>query len=696
MELRPSPSRRASVLAADEEAAEQLEHLADELTVQSREQQDARAREEALARMRGRDKPVVPIAEWISNPYYTGAIDLWPATKDQFVELLDRKPSPTVILFRGGTNTAKSFTCALVVLRSIYELGSMMNPHSRVGNFSPIAPLKIALMHLSQRRARSKLLETLVGMVRTAGWFREHFPPQKTVYSGVNVSRLEFPGLVVEPVSTDPKAIVSDDVVGLHASEVNEYAIVEGSTRLRGDQGSYDVGWRVYREALNRLRSRFSPPYDSAVKFLFDSAERYDGDCTSRIDAELPDTGVPHAVAQRSNWEMRPGRNRGPWFDFAIPTKGKRGEVVETKERKAELEVAGRRLVRVPRGPEDETLHAAETDPDDFSINQGGWPTDAIGRWVDDPGVFDLCVAERAAYLQGIGVDEDPVAAFPEQWKLGHVLTDDRDPDWTKVCTQDVRGVWRPRVLPYSLRFAHFDLATTGEDYVGFAMGTLLDVREGCPVVWYDASVRFLRDGPEYDFELLREVVRALRRHGFPLSFLTFDSYQDYDFSKIMKAEGLKTWRVSMVRSIDGWKAFRPGLTSGRALLPIGEDTVGREELSQLERRVENGKVYVKHRPGGHDDLAQAQAAVYWQVSEHVPLLRSAPTQITRPVPPHELEARLQAMLSPHDRRSEEVSAEALDKVQRDLAKARRQVDRERGKELQKQIDDLKRRGVRP
>lgn len=687
---RPNPSRRASLHAADEEAAQSLLDHADELTLRSIEQQSEHARESALARAMEKDRPIVSIGEWVSNPYYTGRIDLWPAVKDAFVEIYEQ--GPTIVLFRGGAGTAKSFLSALLLLRAAYEIGSIANPHGRLGNFSAIAPLKMALMHQSHDRARVKQLGTLAGMVRTAGWFQEHFAAQRLAYSpGVNVSHLEFGRtLRIDPVKCDPQTIVSDDLVGMHATEMNEYAIVEGSVKNRGGEQTYDVGWRVFRSALERIRSRFSAPYHRAVKFCFDSAERYEGDVTSRIHEALPKLGIPHVVVQRSNWEMRPGRNRGPWFVFAKPVKGKRGEVVSTKERRAQLREEGRQVVRVPRGAEDEILRAAQDNPDEFSVQQGGWPTDAIGRWIDDAAVFDRCDRARALHLLELGIQRDPVEAFPEKWLLGHSA-----PDWAVACEKGPDGVYRPRVLPQARRIAHFDLASTGKDYVGFAVGALLDVREGRPVVWYDARVRFLKPGPEYDFKVLRAIFREFRQHGFQFHLLTFDSHQSYEFATDMREEMVRVEQASLERTMDGWKSFRPGLTSGQALLPLGEDSVAREELSQLERRIEKGKEVVRHRPGGHDDEIQACAAVYWQIETHVSELRARPAQVSKASPSWELEERIDRALRQLDNRTERPTPGAIDETERKLAKARRKLDREAAQELRAKAGVLRKRGLR-
>lgn len=563
-------------------------------------------------RQRG-EHNVVPPGDWIGNRYYVGGVEIWPAIKDLFVELVDGRYN--VIVLRGAAGWAKTFLGRLLLLRSIYEIGCKEHPHADIGSLSKAIPLRIALIHMNRDRAREELLDPLVYLVQSSGWYRDNFPPQTRIYSGtgeestfLSFHRSGRPVLRVRPVVTRAEAVVGLDLVAAHLSECNKYDVVENSRRVRGEE-SYDAAMQIYTELRTRLLTRYHKPLAPCIRVVMDSSERYEDDFLSRVAPTLARDqeggGLRSIVVSKSTWETQPGANRGPFFLFCKPRKGARSEVVETDERKAQLIESGRDVVEIPIGGAQEFLTAAKRDPDWFARDVGGWPTDAICRWLRDPDALAVCRETRLRWLEDRGL---PTAqAVPERFTQGHSKI-----DWDLCCTRPSGGVgWRPRVCPDRERFIHVDLADTGDDYLGLSMGCVVDIREDGPVLWCDFATRICKDVDEYRLDDVRRLIEDIRDHGYWIKLVTFDRYQSTQIIQALSDRGFSVGRVSVHQPPDAYDHLQAAVMTGRLLIDAGP--ILSTEMTQLEALLVGSQRKVHHRKGGHDDVADAVAGWVWQ-----------------------------------------------------------------------------------
>jgi hypothetical protein len=584
----------------------------------------------AMSRLKSQDKPMEKPGDWVTNPYFVGPINVWPKIRDLFVEIVEG--GYTIIALRGSAGWGKTHLGTLLTYRSLYEIGCYGSPHAAIGDLEPNLPLRIVQMGVDSDMARERLFNPLGNMVRQSPWFSEHFRAQQRLYNqtGVNFVSLTRPGnesaaVRFQPDPTTADALIGQNVVVAHLTECNKYDFVEGSKKSQGKV--YDAATEIYQELLVRLL-RFHRPFEPCVRIVLDSSERYEGDFLARITPTMEDNGFKSIVISKSNWHTRPGADVGPIFYFAKPRKGTQSEVVEDEDRRKQLVNQGREVIEVPYGPEQQNYKMAKKNPDHFAQNVVGCPTDAVDRFITDAESIEQCRQARASFL----LDKNAaVGKISEKFLLGHSQL-----DWQALCERDALGRYKPRVMPHEPRYIHFDLATTGQDFVGFAMGCFAGMRVGQPIIWYDLALRIERDGKEYDFALLRKLLDSLTEHGFSFAQVSFDSFQSFDFGQQLKnTRGMRVERVSLHITVDGYVAMREALYDQRLLIDAGDILVN--ELVQLERRVTNNREMVGHRPGGHDDLADAVAGVAWEVvkasakrqhtsivTAHVPRMRTS------------------------------------------------------------------------
>lgn len=672
---------RLSSHYADNAAAGALLRVADELRAQQASLEANAASQAAMERLRSQDLPIISAAEWVSNPYYTGGFEIWPKIRDLFIEIVETKK--TFIVLRGSAGWGKTTLVRLLALRSAYEIGCYAAPHSTIGQFSPWRPLRITFMSVDKDKAREHLFDPFAAMVRRSNWFSEHYRAQNRLYNntGFNFLAMSRPGakdpsLRISPDPTTPDEIVGDDVVSAFLTECNKYEYVETSKRARQDGSSrvYDVAMAIYRELLARLTTRFQVPYEPCVRMVFDSSERYDEDFVSRLVRELPLTGIPFGIYGFSNWQTRPGQDTAPYFWFAKPRRGVPAEVVESEERRAQLLELGREIITVPEGREQANLKLARQMPDDFAQNHVGCPTDAVSRFIGDPESIDRCRDARVRWLLEnnlVGVR----SAVPDRFLLDYTPI-----DWAALCRMDENGISRPLVLPYTKRFAHFDLATSGDDFVGFAVGCPAGYLDDRPLVWIDLALRIERQDKEYDFEKLRQLIADLTQNGFSFEQISFDSWQSFDFGQqLEQGYRVRVERISLHADIDGYMALRNALYQQRVLLDA--NSVLTTELVQLERRIINGKEKVNHRAGGHDDVADAVAGVVWEVTKLGAPGRQAAYAVSagrlKPIP-------LPVAIPPNAVGYESTYVAALQRVMRQQDREKRREERRQAREVRR------------
>lgn len=145
----------------------------------------------------------------------------------------------------------------------------------------------------------------------------------------------------------------------------------------------------------------------------------------------------------------------------------------------------------------------------------------------------------------------------------------------------------------------HVSVASDGEENTYW---------ESRPNVYVDAVCAFeasMQCTPAREIQIrwVRQLVQELRRRGFPIELVSYDSYQSADSMQILSAAGIATRTVSTDRDDSVWRNLRDLIYEGRVSFP--ESPLLHEELTSL-MRLPNGKV--DHPISTGKDLADAVA----------------------------------------------------------------------------------------
>lgn len=125
-------------------------------------------------------------------------------------------------------------------------------------------------------------------------------------------------------------------------------------------------------------------------------------------------------------------------------------------------------------------------------------------------------------------------------------------------------------------------------------------------VNYYEADLQAKTDDGiikprEIQLRWARNLIRELRRRGFSIGLVTFDTYQSVDSIQILETWGIPADNLSMDRNIQPYANLREVIYDGR--LEGYFDPILQIELESLNL-LPNGKI--DHPPGGSKDMADA------------------------------------------------------------------------------------------
>jgi hypothetical protein len=165
--------------------------------------------------------------------------------------------------------------------------------------------------------------------------------------------------------------------------------------------------------------------------------------------------------------------------------------------------------------------------------------------------------------------------------------------------------------------YIHIDLAVSG-DAAGFCMGHASGKTDKGELKGYiDLMMRFKgsKENP-IEFAKIREVIYLLKKLGFNIALVTFDSYQSVDSIQILRSKGFKAETLSIDRTTIPYNnlksLIREGrldyyyIKSGNVWQPSPSEVCIRE-LMQLED-IQGKKI--DHPPSGSKDMSDSMAGV--------------------------------------------------------------------------------------
>jgi len=559
--------------------------------------------------------PPVGIERFLDDDYFMARVakDLYPENRPEVLDIFDPKNSYIEVILTGATSIGKTFMASLAMSYMIYVIGKFVEPHRWVGG-SSASPIVMINMSISAQKAHEVVFTRVKNMVDKSPYFRERFPRdfrlnESLVWRTGTGSALQF-----KSGTGDSLSALGDDIYAGIGDELNFFRVIEASKRSYGE--AYDPAQRLYDVISRRMMGRFSAGGLPLGKFFLLSSAQYPDDFIERRIREAEESGAlgrTIKLVRRSVWEAQRGvsiAGRPVYgekrFRVEVGSDRRGSRLLDTYDRRADEvfplvadDVEGK-VITPPVELYDYFRRDVEGSVRDF----GGEVTRAISPFFSDTSpIYAAAEAGRELEL------EHPWSREATTLEDGSSL---RKEALFEYDEKEKR--WFPIQHPRTPRYAHVDLASTG-DSAGVAVVHVAEWRKTVrggremvePVFQTDLLLRVDPPvGGEIRFARVRELFYLLRSYGMNLQTITYDSFQSTDSIQELSAKGFRADTLSVDRDASPYTYLRDAFMDGRVIMYLYEPLV--VELTRLERRAQK----VDHPANGSKDVSDALCGAVW------------------------------------------------------------------------------------
>ncbi|TXH19408.1 MAG: hypothetical protein E6R03_00560 [Hyphomicrobiaceae bacterium] len=478
-----------------------------------------------------RERPV-DIDQFIEDPEYLGnslkrgevVYERW---REIHREINDPSRNISEVIFTGAIGTGKTFNAVIALGYDVYKLSCLRQPQTFYG-LAEGSKIVYGLYNVFKYKVGTTSFPVLKNFVTSSPYFQKHFTRDPNVET-----TLRFPhNIQIISGSSDLHAIGDN----LHAALIDEANFMKEKAKKK-DEGAHSQAMQLHQSIQRRQESRFRTP----GRIYLVSSKKHESSYTTNYIRRS--RGRPSVyIADLALWDTKPKSFYRGFGDkkFRVYV----GTAVQESRILKENEVA----------PENaEIVYVPEKHRDAFEMDVEGSLRDIAG--VETVATRPL-IQNRERLMQC--VDRSIPYAFTGPTLLVGVKSEETIEDFFKHAeVLDVRASrYIPKRNPGALRFAHIDLALTG-DCAGISVGHVADIRRvkraradgssyeaTAPVIEIDIMTRVKAPiGDEIDISKIRAFLVALRQYGYNLHTISYDGWQSADSIQILTKEVLRIFR---------------------------------------------------------------------------------------------------------------------------------------------------------
>jgi len=517
----------------------------------------------------------VPPREFFTSEYYFGVMakGLYPKWLEDLEEVLDPLNGIIEWLISGSLGTGKTTVACAATLYKIYELSCLINPHGYF-DLMPTSPISFAMFSSDKYRAEGVGWTKLSNMINSSPYFREHFPVNKRRKSFDQTQQQEDSAIILPKnmrvvIGSKTRHALSEDIIGGILDEVN----------FREGKGGWDTeginsALNMYNSVERRRKSRFEERGRVPGLLVLVSS------CTatsSFLDIHIEKSrGNPQVkVSSYAVWDVKKPEkySKKRFYVFIGESTGKH-KIMSPEEATAlgikptmKDDEVRRAFPAVLPVPED---FRAEFERDLPSAIQdiGGVSTGAFNYFVGNIQVVkDAMRSTRQHPFSGEKFAQFTTPQIRLGVKSNTTITDHLL--LQHLVRKGLDGRFRPIHHPGASRAIHVDLSES-IDATGISMECIprlavsveqvgdQQIRSLLPVVWLDFALRIVAmKGDQIDFDKIVEFICLLRDgFGFPIRFVSFDSFQSTHALQLLMKSGFEVKKVSPDKTPDPYKQF--------------------------------------------------------------------------------------------------------------------------------------------
>ena len=496
-------------------------------------------------------RPIVPIEEWVNDPYYCGkdCVDkLYPFWKDLICDIFrDGRQNYNQIVLTGGIGTGKS-TCGLyIVLRKLYELSCYNNV---AGLFGLMSNTMTAILYfsLTKYQAERSGFAQLRSIIDGVPYFKELF--KRNQYRN---STLDFPENIRIFYGSSTADMIGLNCISCVIDEANFFGDSSGS---EVDLGTVE---ELYNAVLSRTSSRFTANGVNNSLNLVISSSTFKTSMTSKLyEKSLTDPSIKYARARL--WDIKPkGTYKDDtFFVFAGNDKFDPFIIKDTPDLSVKLGISLDPSLTIKEAVarlSQEYRNLIDEVPIDFYPNyannviQGlqdfsGMSVASTGRLFSSRSVFESCV------------DNSIKPLFSKNEFTVETCNDD-----PSNCIQYyLNGIEFPhKECP---RYIHVDIGISNDAYglsCCYKHGTKVVDGIETPEFYYDFTLRIVPPPPPKRVSIARchEFIKYMRDTlGLRIGLVTFDQFQSMASRQYLEENGFNVAYQSVDKTDEQYLFF--------------------------------------------------------------------------------------------------------------------------------------------
>jgi len=220
---------------------------------------------------------MIPIEQWLEDPYYLGPINLFPYWKEKIIQFYNNNYNS--IIFTGSTRSGKSFIASILLIRQLYELSVYSFQYGSAAlkfGLDPSTPISMLILSTTIVQAETVSLAPLRRMIDNIPYFIENFPRDYNIKSTLS---FDDGRILIRPVASYITSLLGINMISVLLDEMNF---------INGAESGFSDALDIYSEATSRIQQTFSTGEERTYgfKILISSADQSSSFVESVIESE--------------------------------------------------------------------------------------------------------------------------------------------------------------------------------------------------------------------------------------------------------------------------------------------------------------------------------------------------------------------------------------------------------------------------
>lgn len=540
---------------------------------------------------------------YLGNALYDqeGKFTLFPYWEQKLKEIFPTNTTTrfNTIIFTGAIGLGKSTIAVICLLYLLYRLLCLKDPYLYYG-MQPIDKISISLMNITIENAKGVALDKMNQMILSSEWFMSHGH-----MSGI--TNLEYiPDKHIELiVGSSNNQVIGRAIFANFTDEVN-FGLTNDVEKLKKKQK------QLISQIDARMRSRFlRGTYLPTLNIIASSKNSDQSFLEDYIETKKKNESSSTLIVDEPQWIVDNRKVTGEWFYVAVGNKFLANELIPMGSPQAlvdEYRAKGYTILPVPYGYYEV-----------FQDNIDGALTDIAG----------IATASSLKYISGIRWNEIKTTSYENPFTKEIIeVGNAKDDEAQYYDFFDLNKV--PKELKTKPMYIHLDMSMSG-DKTGIAGVYVLgkspkvEGEAASKELFFQVAFHVAIQAPkgyEISFDKHRTFIRWLKKQGFKIKGISYDTFQSAQLAQQLEADGFETKTISVDRLDSETKtqlqyAYFKSTIYDRRLIVYNRCDHLTDEILGLERESDGHIQHPEQGTQGSKDCADAICGSLWHASLH-------------------------------------------------------------------------------